>query len=193
MLLVRAAVWAEEPPQKYTRRTPLPEQAWQRWYTHPGERVVHGGRLMATYRGSISIGRPVSEVFAFMAVPENAPKWMPDVVGIKRITPGPLALGSKFEETRKTGPGMKETFPTEVTKWVVDKEMGFVATGRGVTVVVHYDISAASGGTRADYVIDFKWKGFAKVMAVLIGPMIGSSLKKNHERLKACIEGSSKK
>jgi hypothetical protein len=30
-------------------------------------------------------------------------------------------------------------------------------------------------------------------MAVLIGPMIGSSLKKNHERLKACIEGSSKK
>ncbi len=148
---------------------------------------------MSTYNGNIVINKSVSEVFGYMAVPENAPKWMPDVVGIKRITPGPLGLGSKFEETRKMGPGMKETYPTEVTKWVTDKEMGFLATGKTVTVDVHYDISSVSGGTKLDYVIGFKWKGFAKVTAILFGLMIGMSLKKNHKRLKAVIEGGGKK
>jgi len=148
---------------------------------------------LAKYSGSIVINKPVSEVFSYMAVPENAPQWMPDVVGIKRVTPGPLALGSKFEETRKTGPGMKETFPTEVTKWVTDREMGFVATGKTVTVTVHYNLSSTTGGAKADYVIDFQWRGFAKCTALFIGPMIGMSLKKNHQRLKGCIEGTAKK
>ncbi len=148
---------------------------------------------MGTYRGNIVINKPVAEVFGYMAVPENAPKWMPDVVGIKRITPGPLALGSKFEETRKMGMGMKETYPTEVTKWVPNKEMGFIATGKSVTVDVHYDISSVTGGTKLDYAIGFRWKGFAKIMMIPFLPMIGMSLKKNHKRLKAVVEGGEKK
>ncbi|MBM4405986.1 MAG: hypothetical protein FJ039_07380 [Chloroflexi bacterium] len=143
---------------------------------------------MSTYSGSVMIGRPISEVFAYMAVPENAPQWMPDVVRVDRTTPDPLTLGSRFQETRKTGPGMKETFPTEVTKWIPDKEMGFVATGASVTVIVSYSLASAGDGTRVDYAIEFKWRGAAYLTGILFGSMIRRTLQKNHQRLKACVE-----
>lgn len=45
-------------------------------------------------RDVVDVARPVEEVFAFMAQPENVPRYSPIVTEARRATSGPIALGS---------------------------------------------------------------------------------------------------
>jgi len=72
----------------------------------------HAGEIRDTHRfeethvpaanRTVTINRPVDQVFAFFADAENDPKWRPAVKHIKRI--GPLAVGAQYEQ-QVAGPG----------------------------------------------------------------------------------------
>ena len=47
------------------------------------------------------IDAPLERVFAVMTDLERANEWMPNFVGIEPLTPGKLAVGSRWRETRK--------------------------------------------------------------------------------------------
>jgi uncharacterized membrane protein len=48
----------------------------------------------------ITINRPVNEVFAFVSNMENGPKWQPELSEVRRITKGPVKIGSQFSSAR---------------------------------------------------------------------------------------------
>lgn len=48
---------------------------------------------------SITIDRPIAEVYAFVTNPDNATKWRVGLIDAKKITEGPLRSGSIIEET----------------------------------------------------------------------------------------------
>lgn len=48
---------------------------------------------------SVSIGRPVEEVYAFVLdLPSNGPEWAPDLESVEKVTEGPIGTGTKFEQ-----------------------------------------------------------------------------------------------
>jgi hypothetical protein len=51
---------------------------------------------MAKIEGEILIGRPVEEVFDFVADQSNEPQYNPQMVRAEKITPGPVGTGTKF-------------------------------------------------------------------------------------------------
>jgi len=63
--------------------------------------VVAGMRLSETVRVrmSITIDRPVDEVFAFVSDARNVPRWLPVAVERRKTTAGPVGLGTRFEAT----------------------------------------------------------------------------------------------
>src|SRR5438094_795544 len=52
---------------------------------------------MFTIRQSVTIAKPVDQVFAFLANSGNIPRWRPDVVEV-RSGDVPLKVGSEFSE-----------------------------------------------------------------------------------------------
>jgi len=52
---------------------------------------------MFTVEESVTIARPVAEVFAFVADARNVPKWRPDVLEV-RGAPERVTVGTSFEE-----------------------------------------------------------------------------------------------
>src|SRR3954470_19732563 len=67
------------------------------------------------FRGSAVIGRPIDEVFAFLADGTNDPKFSPRVQEIKKTTDGPVGVGTIFESTVKDA-GMKTSRKFELTE-----------------------------------------------------------------------------
>ena len=50
---------------------------------------------------SITINRPVKEVFAFVADQRNAPRWQSGLLEVRRTTEGTLGVGTKHRFVRK--------------------------------------------------------------------------------------------
>ncbi len=57
---------------------------------------------MARFSNNLIIGRPIDEVFRFVADFENMPKWNYYVVEVNKVTPGPIGVGAAFRQVRKT-------------------------------------------------------------------------------------------
>ena len=60
---------------------------------------------------SVTIERPIGQVFAFLADPANIPHWRPDVLEV-RSGGGPLHAGSEFDELINVGG--EKVYPAEV-------------------------------------------------------------------------------
>ncbi len=56
---------------------------------------------MVTNEKIITINRPINEVFAYVSNMENGPKWQPELSEVRRITKGPVKIGSQFSSARK--------------------------------------------------------------------------------------------
>ena len=57
---------------------------------------------MASIQGDIVIGRPVSEVFDFVADERNEPKYNPRMLHVEKVTDGAIGTGTQFRATMKS-------------------------------------------------------------------------------------------
>ena len=58
---------------------------------------------MARVSGEIQIERPVEEVFDFVADQRNEPIYNPRMLQSEKITDGPIAVGTRFRATARSG------------------------------------------------------------------------------------------
>jgi uncharacterized protein YndB with AHSA1/START domain len=56
---------------------------------------------MASFTNSVTIDRPVPEVFAFLADLQNVPRWNDAITETRKTTPGRVEVGTRFEQTRE--------------------------------------------------------------------------------------------
>lgn len=66
---------------------------------------------------SVTIGRPVEQVFQFVSTPENDPRWVPVSVRHEKTSPGPMAVGTTTEED-VTFMGRRMRYTWEVTEYL---------------------------------------------------------------------------
>ena len=57
---------------------------------------------MLEFENTILIDRPISEVFAFLADLENLPKWNYYVLEVRKLSDGPIGIGTIYHQIRKT-------------------------------------------------------------------------------------------
>ena len=78
---------------------------------------------MIVYKGEIVINRPVAEVFDFATTFENFPRWS-DVTTVKRLSKGPVGLGTRLQLEMGKGP-MKSQIDFETIGWEKDRNWTF--------------------------------------------------------------------
>lgn len=141
---------------------------------------------MISVESFVQIDKPVEEVFAFAADPENSPKWQVGLEAVTNISPE-RGVGARFTEVRKfLGREMKTVVETvtfeENTKWV----------GRVVEGPVPYEVTvsyeAAEGGTRMTTHIEAEPKGFFKVAQGAVQSQLEKSLEEGGQNLKKLLE-----
>ena len=75
----------------------------------------------SAFKNTVTIDRPTEEVFAFLADFENVPRWNYAIDATRKATPGPVAVGTTYRQTRSIPSRSEEGF--EVTAFEMDKRL----------------------------------------------------------------------
>ena len=141
---------------------------------------------MADARLSVTIFRPLEEVFAVLTDPENTPKWSAPAVEERWITPGPPTIGSRRLAVTQMM-GMRSKNNAEVTALEPNRlwEMRSVS---GPSFVVRAAFEPVEGGTRVDWTWSFHLQGPMRPFGPLVAWLFGRVFAKDLVRLKRMME-----
>ncbi|MDE3076413.1 MAG: SRPBCC family protein [Chloroflexota bacterium] len=143
---------------------------------------------MFTVQQSVTIQRPVSDVFAFVADPVNIPRWRPDVVETKAAGKA-LQLGGRFDEVINFGGRKAQTF--EVTKLQPNTSLEVTAVaGLGIRPVQSYTFTAANGQTTMTICVQVRTQGLFRLMEPLLPRMIAAKWRGYAKRLREVMSST---
>jgi len=77
---------------------------------------------------SIDIGRPVEDVFAYVADQTNAPRWQRGLLEVRRTTEGPIGVGTRHTGARRFM-GRRLELSNEYTRYEPNKLVAFKFAG----------------------------------------------------------------
>ena len=137
---------------------------------------------------SVTINKPVEEVFAFVSKQENTTKWQGGVQAI--IPEGPAnVVGSKYIEVRKfMGQEMRSTL--EITAFVENARWAAKVLKGPVPYEVIATFEPSGAGTRMTMQVEGEPKGFFKIAEGMLGGQLEKSLEEDGARLKSILESA---
>ncbi|MDH3540488.1 MAG: SRPBCC family protein [Acidimicrobiia bacterium] len=117
---------------------------------------------------TVTIDRPPAEVFEYLANFETTAEWDPGITTATKTSRGPIGVGSTFDLIA-TFRGRTIPVTYEITEY--DPPSRFVIVGRNKQFVGTDDIrvSADGPGTRVDYTADFRMQGIARLFEPFMG------------------------
>jgi uncharacterized membrane protein len=128
---------------------------------------------MVTHEKIITINRPIEEVFAYVSDVKNGPDWQPALVEIRRITEGPLGVGTQYSGARKFM-GRKVESVIQYTTYEPNKKVVFKSISGSSPIVQTVLFEPSAGGTRITSRLEMETSG----LLGLAKPLIASSLKR---------------
>lgn len=142
---------------------------------------------MAGFESTEWIARAPEEVFGFLTDTANAPRVVPSVVRVEKLTDGPVGAGTRYRETRLMK-GKEAQAELEVTAHEPPAHYAVRNVTSGVETEYDYRLSRERDGTRVDLAAVVRAGGLKKAIA----PVVVSILKKEDgdhlQRLKAALE-----
>lgn len=141
---------------------------------------------MATARLSVTIARPLEDVFAVLTDPEKTPRWSAPAVEERWITPGAPTIGSRrLAITRMLGRRSENI--AEVTAYEPNR-MWELTSVSGPHFVVRATFAPVDGGTRMDWNWRFDLQGPLRLLEPVVVRLLGRQFTKDLARLKSMME-----
>jgi len=136
---------------------------------------------------TITIQRPIEEVFTYITNTQEVPKWAP-VKELKQTSEGALGIGTTMIQLIEF---MGRTFEstTEVTKYDPPNVFAFKTTSGPVPFEQHFTLSATGGSTKLNSVLEGEPGGFFKLAGPLLHPMAQKQMDEQMGKLKKLLEG----
>jgi len=142
---------------------------------------------MNGFEFSTHIARPPREVFEVLSNPAEASKFLDNIKESKKLSEGPIGVGTIFRETRVVS-GKEATADLLVTAYEPNSRVSISTEAEGIKVDYHYRLSLQDEGTRLLWLCELKAAGLRRMML----PMVAAIMKKEDgdhlRRLKAYIE-----
>jgi uncharacterized protein YndB with AHSA1/START domain len=142
---------------------------------------------MARVEYTLTVQRPIEQVFAFVTNGENNPKWELEMVETRQLTDGPTRVGTKWLSVHKYGRrkvrAIRETIQFEPNrKWVTQSAIGPIPT----TFTIIFE--PANGGTKLQFILNVQTRGLIKLIDPLIENIFRKQAPINFRRLKELLE-----
>lgn len=138
------------------------------------------------FANSVNIRRPPAEVFAFLVDPANIPKWNYAIDSVRQISPGPIGVGTRIQQTRSVPrPTTEELVITELVlerRMVLDGDIG------PLSGTLSYQIEAVPEGTRLTNTADLSGRGPLRLLAPLATSRVRDAVAANLNKLRDLLE-----
>ncbi|HLA05918.1 MAG TPA: SRPBCC family protein [Anaerolineales bacterium] len=133
------------------------------------------------------IDKPMKDVFAFVANPNNMSKWNSAVVSLEQITPGGVAVGTKFKSVGELM-GRRVEGEMQVTAYEPDTKCGFQVNAGPMQVNLTLTFKTVGTGTKIGLNAQGNPAGFFKLAEGLMAGRVKSLMEENLARLKSVLE-----
>jgi carbon monoxide dehydrogenase subunit G len=138
---------------------------------------------------TIRINRPAAEVFAYVADLEHAPDYVPSLVSMRKVSPGEIGVGSRYEEVVLMG-GRRGDGTLEVTEYDPPRAFGHRGRGGPASFTARFTIEAdGADACRLTHEYSVRLSGFSgKLIAPLVNRTVKSSSEDAVANLKRILE-----
>lgn len=136
----------------------------------------------------VEIDRSVEDVFAAWADKERSPEWAGPVQEVRKLTDGPVGVGTQFLEVARAPGGRVEDL-IEITAYEPNRAMAGTWTG-GLEGrwESHFVGQQGGDGTVMDLSVNVRMSGLVGKLEPLVGPVIKRAMRKDIERFKGMLE-----
>jgi hypothetical protein len=142
---------------------------------------------MATFQNTVTIQRPVQDVFAFLTDFENIPKWNYAIVETKKTSPGPVGVGTAYRQLRSTPTRSEEGF--QVTAFEPTSRLEVQGEIGPFTATISYLLEPIGDGTRLTNRVDLQPpSGALRLLAPLATSRVKAAVAANLDTLKQLLE-----
>jgi uncharacterized membrane protein len=117
---------------------------------------------MPSAQHSVSIRRPVEEVFAFVADGENAKRWRPGVLDVSRQSGE--GLGAIYRQGVKGPGGRRIAADYEITAFEPNRRIAFRAVAGPVRPTGEYRFTPGGDGTTVNFALDATVTGWKRLV-----------------------------
>jgi hypothetical protein len=123
--------------------------------------------VAATWGGSVELDHPPEVVWEYLTSESNDASWRaPWVVSVRKVSPGPLAIGTSYETVYRFF-GQIQTVIVETTELAAPRRMAWrqVASATVVSNIGSYDLEPLDGGrTRFTVTGAFRSRGWRRLI-----------------------------
>lgn len=144
---------------------------------------------MAHAENQITIHKPISEVYEFVADGLNNPKWRAAVISIQLAGGNAGEVGAEYAQTLKGPGGRQIQGDYRITKAESNKEINFVVIAGPARPEGRYLFEALPDGTKVSFSLDLQPKGLMKFMNGMITKTMEAEVG-NLATLKQVLESS---
>jgi uncharacterized protein YndB with AHSA1/START domain len=143
---------------------------------------------MATVELSVTIERPVADVYRVLTTPELTPRWSANAIEEHVTTPGPVDVGSRRRATvRRFGGGTIKN-EIEVTAIQPERSIAVRSIEAPVPFTSAWTFTPVDGGTRVDWRWDFQLAGWLRAVDKILGPAFARTFRRDLARLKSLMD-----
>jgi len=131
------------------------------------------------------------QVWRFITIPENGPRWQEGAVSTRVTTPGPVGLGSEMEHEGRWL-GMRIPTTAVVTLYEPPLRYGYDITTKLVSQpsLMRYALEPVPEGTRLTLSNEAPMRGWMKPFQPLLRRSVQGMFERDVARLKALIEAA---
>jgi carbon monoxide dehydrogenase subunit G len=144
---------------------------------------------MTTITQSVTVNRPVDEVWNFISNFENTPRWSQGVLEARQTSDGPLGVGSTLQMVVKAF-GRRRTADYLVTEYEPNHGFAFEVTSGPMTSRARYSVEPAGAGTRLTASGEAEATGLYKLLAPLLVRTVRRHSEADLAKMKRILEAS---
>ena len=141
---------------------------------------------MATFENTVMIRRPTAEVFGFLADFENIPKWNHAIVETRKISEGPVGVGTMYQQVRSVPRRSEEHF--EVTAYNPPRQLELQGQLGPFPSRLSYALAAIPEGTRITNAVELELRGPGRLLGRVAVPRVRDAVAANLQKLKELLE-----
>ncbi len=149
--------------------------------------IPRRNRLMAQFKTSLVIHRPIEIVFAFVSNYQNSPRWVSGTMKHQKMTPGPIGVGTVIHTTGRVA-GLRVEAMRMVTVYEPPVKYAFKSDYQQIPFTTTFLFEPVQSGTRLTVVVEGEPAGLFKAAAPLILGTLRQQVEGDLRRLKNILE-----